>query len=135
MAGVSTFTQEIADRICERISDGEDLRAICADEDMPGRSTVFRWLAANEDFAKQYALARELQGDALADDMLGVARKSAKTKTEVAARRLLLDTMKWRAAKLRPKVYGDKLELGGTGVGGALLIGISTDPKPAEPQP
>lgn len=131
MAGVSTFTQEIADRICERISDGEDLRAICTDADMPGRSTVFRWLAANEDFAKQYALARELQGDALADDMLGVARKSAKTKTEVAARRLLLDTMKWRAAKLRPKVYGDKLELGGTGAGGALLIGISTDPKPA----
>jgi hypothetical protein len=35
----SDYTQEIADLICERIADGESLRAICAGDDMPNKST------------------------------------------------------------------------------------------------
>jgi hypothetical protein len=36
--------------------------------------------------------------------------------------RLRLDARKWALSKMAPKKYGDKLELGGTGEGGALLI-------------
>jgi hypothetical protein len=34
--------------ICERIGDGESLRLICLDSDMPARPTVFGWLADRE---------------------------------------------------------------------------------------
>jgi hypothetical protein len=123
------FTGKIADEICERLAGGESLRSICCDEKMPGQTTVFRWLAANEEFRKQYAHAREAQADALFDEILDIAddgandwmeRKSEDGETLLgwrengeALRRsaLRVDARKWMAGKLRPKVYGDRQAL------------------------
>ena len=41
----SAYTSEIAETICERLMDGESLRAICASAGMPDKATVFRWIA------------------------------------------------------------------------------------------
>lgn len=119
----SEFTDQIGGIICERLADGESLRKICLDDDMPDKSTVFRWLAENEAFRDQYALARESQGDALFDEMLDIADDTkfdthkGKDGNEVAntewitRSRLRVETRKWMAGKLRPKVYGDKLDV------------------------
>jgi hypothetical protein len=123
----SKFSEELADRICERLADGESLRSICADEEMPDKSTVFRWLAANETFRDQYARAREAQADTLFDEILHIAdTPQMGEKTEVSDgkikvvsgdmidhRRLQVDARKWMAGKLRPKKYGERLELAG----------------------
>jgi len=123
MGRSSEYTTEIADAICERLADGESLRSICLDPEMPSQPTVFRWLAANEEFRKQYAIAREAQADSLFDEMLDIAddasRDTRKGKdgdeqpnTEWITRsRLRVETRKWMAGKLRPKVYGDKLDV------------------------
>ena len=105
----SSFNWDVAAEICRRIAAGETLRAICAETGMPDRSTCIRWLDANLEFRNQYARARELQGDALADEMLDVARSA--TNVDAHAKRLLVDVLKWRAGKLKPKVYGDKIEV------------------------
>jgi hypothetical protein len=52
--------------------DGESLRRICADRDMPDKSQVFRWLSQNETFRDQYARAREIQVEALVDEITPV---------------------------------------------------------------
>lgn len=125
---LSTYSEETAGTICERIADGESLRSICDDEDMPARSTVFRWLGENEAFRSQYSYAREAQADALFDEILSIAdtpvlgektKTDAEGNTEVTTgdmiehRRLQIDARKWMAAKLRPKKYGDKIEVAG----------------------
>src|SRR5271167_3446231 len=71
----SLFTTELGDAICNRIADGESLRAICAEVEMPDKATVFRWLSAegNKDFRNQYIRAREAQADSLVDDILLIA--------------------------------------------------------------
>lgn len=122
----SSYTDDIALQICERLSDGRSLRSICLDDDMPGQTTVFRWLAANETFRKQYARAREAQADAIFDEMLDIADNSTNDWMErrgenaegyelngdhVQRTRLRLDTRKWMASKLAPKKYGDKLDV------------------------
>lgn len=125
MGRPSEFTQAIADTICERIAEGESLRAICLDDDMPNKATVFRWLAADKAFSDQYARAREAQADALADEIvyiadtpqIGQVSVSKATGLEVteadmiAHRRLQVDARKWMAGKLAPKKYGDKQEI------------------------
>lgn len=103
----STYNPVIAQAICERIMNGESLRAICNDADMPERTVVHGWLARNEEFSHQYALAREQQADTLADDMMYIAD----TATDPYIARLRVDTRKWIASKLKPKKYGDKLDL------------------------
>jgi hypothetical protein len=137
MAGKSTFTQDIADTICERIADGESLRSICADEAMPSTSTVCKWLAAEPSFSEQYARARELQADALFDEILEIAddgtndwmeRKNADDQSigwrenGEALRRsqLRVDARKWMAGKLQAKKYGDKLDLNHSGTIGTM---------------
>src|SRR5271167_606819 len=71
----SLFTTELGDEICNRIADGESLRAICEEADMPDKATVFRWLLGEQhkDFCKQYIRAREAQADSLVDDILSIA--------------------------------------------------------------
>jgi len=109
MARPSDFTQDIADPICERLSEGESLRWICREADVPNKATVFRWLANNKEFRDQYARAREVQADVLADEILDIADDSP----DPAKARVQIDARKWLAGKLRPKVYGDKLAVGG----------------------
>jgi hypothetical protein len=118
MSRPSDYTQEIADLLCEGISDGRSLRDICAAEDMPARSTVFRWLSLHKEFSDQYARAKEAQADILFDEVLSIADQydSAADKLDVdhiQRARLRIDARKWMAGKLRPKKYGEKLELAG----------------------
>lgn len=127
MAGVSTYTDGVASIILERIADGESLKAICEDEGMPSKSTVFKWLSENDTFSDMYVRAREIQADALFDDILTIAddgrndwmeRKDAEDENmgwrengEALQRsRLRIDARKWMAAKLRPKKYGERMQ-------------------------
>lgn len=105
------FTQDLFDEICERIADGESLRSICDDKQMPSRTSVFKWLSNSAELANQYARAREEQADAIFDDVKDIADMAKPEDVQVA--RLRIDARKWMAGKLRPKKYGEKLELSG----------------------
>jgi hypothetical protein len=111
----STYTGAKAAEICRRMVEGESLRTICKAPGMPTFVTVFNWLRAHPEFLEQYARAREAQADAHVEEMLEVARQAvhAKTSEEAHGYRLLVDTLKWRASKMKPKSYGDKLTLEG----------------------
>lgn len=123
----SEFTQEIADLICEKLVTGLSLRKICLDDEMPHIATVFKWLAAHKLFDEQYARAREMQAETLADEIVDIADESSRdtyidddgnerTDQDVIARsRLRVDARKWVASKLLPKKYGDKIETNHTG--------------------
>src|SRR5277367_5306879 len=69
----SLYTDELADLICERIANGESLRAICGEDGMPAQSSVFKWLIEHADFAEKYAHARVAQADVLFDELLHIA--------------------------------------------------------------
>ena len=121
------ISQAASDYICDQIAEGRSLRSILKDADMPASSTVFKALAADREFAERYARAREVQADALFDEILDIADESKNdtfvdadgnigTNQEVVARsRIRIDARKWMAGKLRPKVYGDKLDLNHSG--------------------
>lgn len=130
MARPSIYSQELADTICGRIVEGESLRSICRDEKMPALSSVFKWLAEKPTFSDQYAKAKEEQAEALADEIIAISDEKEYENIEidgavlgvkfdstaVARNRLRVDARKWVAAKLKPKKYGDKLDLNATTV-------------------
>lgn len=66
----STYAESLADEICERIACGESLLRICADEGMPDKTTVIRWLAKNAAFRAAYDRARQVQIDVWAERTL-----------------------------------------------------------------
>lgn len=122
----TVYTEELGDEICERLSDGQSLREICSDPDMPNRSTIYRWTSHVEGFSNQYTRAREEQARALVDDIVDIADNGSNdwmernqggnvgwvTNGEALQRsRLRVDTRKWIASKIIPKIYGDKQEI------------------------
>lgn len=132
MARPAIYSAKSANAICERIAGGEALIDILRDKGMPCYTTVCKWRRELPEFAQMYAQAREDQADheveetkAIADErppMVGDTNHQAgESKSEdgntrmdsafVAWQRNRIDVRKWRASKMRPKVYADKLDL------------------------
>jgi hypothetical protein len=109
MTRPSEFAPEVAEAIAESLCDGMSMRQICELDGMPNRSTVARWMAENEDFAASIARARELQADHMDDLILETA--NACTEETAKSDKVRIWAYQWRAAKLKPKVYGEKTNL------------------------
>ena len=120
----SDYSDQIAAQICTRIANGEALRQICMEEGMPVQSTVYLWLTKNPTFSEMYARAREDQADTLADEIQAIADEMPMEITDekgvsrfdsayINWMRLRVDSRKWVAAKLKPRKYGDRVELAG----------------------
>ena len=133
----SEYTQEVADAICERLSEGEPLRQICRDDAMPAWRTVYDWKDAHEDFAARIARAREAGHDAIASECLDIADETAfdtligengdRPNTEWISRsKLRIETRLKLLAKWDPKRYGDKITQEVTGAnGGAVDMNVT----------
>lgn len=100
----SIYSEELAAKICSQIAEGLSLKTICRADDMPDKSNVFRWLATKEDFRDIYEKATATRSDVFVEEMLEI---SDDEKIEVQRSRLMVDTRKWIASKLKPKKYGD----------------------------
>jgi hypothetical protein len=126
--------------ILDRISAGESLREICQDKGMPDRLTVNRWLREDEEIRNQYACARAEQAEAYVDQALAIAKERPPLVTDtnhkagggedssgrmdsafVAWQRVQIDTLKWTAGKLKPKQYGEKIDLTHAGPNGGAV--------------
>ena len=65
-------TPEVVKEICDRLSAGEPMRAICRDPRMPGWDTVYDWMGRDEGFSLLVAQARENGVEAIAQDTLAM---------------------------------------------------------------
>jgi transposase-like protein len=75
----SDYSFQVAISICARLAEGKSLRAICSEAGMPGRATVFRWIARHKEFRDEYTLACELRAEDLQHVPTAVNRDSQDT--------------------------------------------------------
>jgi hypothetical protein len=68
----SLYTPETADRICDRLADGESLKAICRSPGMPSERAVLSWAATRPEFRGQYDFAREIGRETIGHDVLAI---------------------------------------------------------------
>ena len=121
------FRQDIADKVCAALTDGQSLRKACASEGMPDPSTVLRWVEQYPEFSQQYTQARARSYQLLADEIIDISDDSSADLVEtdngsrfdaerVARSKLRVDSRKWMLSKMLPKVYGEKVDVnhGGT---------------------
>lgn len=131
------WSSQLEEKICASLSKGDSLRTICALQSMPSQFTVFKHLHENEQFAKQYARAREIQAENYAAEIIAISDETPTCEVPdpdggvsvrvdaagVQRNKLRVDARKWIACKLLPKIYGDKLaHTGADGDGPVELI-------------
>ncbi len=132
----STYSDVIADAICEQLALGRSLLQISQDPDFPGERTVYQWLEKHEEFAQKYARAREQQADRYAAEIVNLADTPVEARKvvikpdgseeitigdAVERTRLQIDARKWYASKVAPKKYGDKVQQEVSGPNGAAV--------------
>ncbi len=131
----SKYTEEIAEQICDLVSNGVNLRKVCRMDGMPSWRTVYNWVVEKPDFASRLARARELGYDSLAEEALEISNtphlgqkkvftsgagedEDSMTVTEddmLGHRKLQIETRLKLLAVWDPKRYGNKVQLGGDG--------------------
>ena len=123
------YSPELAELICAELTEGKSLREVCRQDGMPSETAVRLWsLEDRNGFASQYAKARAVGYQRLADELLDIADDGSNDWMErndgenqaflvngeaLGRSRLRVDTRKWLLSKVLPKIYGDKLAIGG----------------------
>ena len=150
MARPTTYNEDIAAEICGYLAMGESLRKVCRRAGMPAPSTVFLWLRQQKDFSEQYARAKEEAADMFIEDIIEIADNAKKdkipvyklneetgkkelvgyteSKNSVRRAQVQIDSRKWLAMKLKPKKYGEKLDMTTNGND----IGVAISAKQSE---
>ena len=115
------YNLELGKKICRAISiSTSGLERICSENpDFPAPSVIYEWKIDYPAFAECYAQAKRNQADLLVEEINNISDDSSRDtvvnkhgeatcdKEWIARSRLRVDTRKWLAAKLIPRVYGE----------------------------
>lgn len=139
MGRPTIFTQKLADHICHLIATHSfGLKKLCATyPELPNPDTIRMWCREKPDFSGQYAQAKRDQADLMAEEILCIADDGSNDWMEttddegglgwkvngehIARSRLRIDSRKWLASKLAPKIYGANSDDGKESSGKSLL--------------
>jgi hypothetical protein len=102
------FDSDKASAFLQEVASGKSIRKTCEMDEMPTIHTVMSWERENPVFAEQYARARDERGMAFGERIIDLVEDVIEAKIQVDAARVAIDALKWTAARLAPKVYGDK---------------------------
>lgn len=113
------YSPELITEICNAIaSSSKGIKHLCSENPhWPNKDTIFTWLKDQQDFSDQYVRAKRCQIETFIDEILEIADDSSQDTINehgrkicnsefIARSKLRIDTRKWLASKLVPKVYG-----------------------------
>jgi len=102
-----SLTKEQYSIIFDDISEGKSLRSALA-KIGSGFSQFYDGLKTNKSLQEQYAHARQCQAESSFEAVLSAVNRVENGELEANAGRVVIDTYKWIAARLKPTVYADK---------------------------
>lgn len=117
--------EPFASDLLDWLHNGGSVLAWTKGDGRPSRATIYRWTEGDEEFARQFARAREAGAAHLIDLAQDVADDGrndtytddeGRTRTDfdvVARSKLRVDTLLKRAACYCPRLYGTKVSVGG----------------------
>jgi len=93
---------------------------------------VRRWIVEDEAQFAQYQRMKRMLGQAFAEEALKIARES--TTATTAMDRVLIETLKWSAAKANPVEYGEKQTVEHQGAQTLQVKIVEDDPEVRNPK-
>lgn len=109
--------REVWPKMLERITEGKSLMSATKEAKMSYATAMYQ-LRNNPELQTKYREAIAERGDYLADELVDLSDEMPPADLDpqlinawVNRQRLRIDARKWTAAKLRPKVWGDKVDV------------------------
>lgn len=121
----TSYSPELAERICSLVATHPiGLPKLCSKfSELPSPDTIRVWRWTIPDFSVKYTEAKKFQSEIMAESIEDVCDELSQSMYQdgdgvnridsgmVAHARLLVDSRKWTASKLAPKIYGDRKEI------------------------
>ena len=102
----TNYTRYLADIVCDRMTEGESLRAICRDVGRPSEGAVRGWAVRDVDgFGDRYRAARLLLMDFWADQIVDIADDG---ELDPRDRQIRTGVRQWIMSKVS-RSYGERL--------------------------
>ena len=102
----TNYTRDLGDIICDRMTEGESLRAICRNVDMPSEGAVRGWAVRDVDgFGDRCRAARLLLMDFWADQIVDIADDGD---LDPRDRQIRTSVRQWIMSKVS-RCYGERL--------------------------
>jgi hypothetical protein len=104
---VTTFCQETAHEIFQRLCEGESLTKIGADPSMPATATIFKWRNRFPEFEELVQLGMRVRAERMADDGWDMAM--AATPETAYVTQVRLAHLRWMTGVMAPRQFRPKL--------------------------
>lgn len=111
--GKSKFSIELCTEICEKVGTGENIMDVL-DSDKKRYPSWSNWCAWKREYPEvqtMYMRAREDKSEAVDVQIDRVMQKLEQGLIDPTTARIMIDTLKWKAAKYYPKMFGDKVDV------------------------
>ena len=106
------------EEVVSRMATGKSLSSVLREPGMPPWATFNRMLRSNEQLRVAYDKAVQDRADKLADEIIELSDavmpeglKGPEASAWVQQKRLQVDARKWVASKLKPRTYGDRIDV------------------------
>lgn len=111
MARLTEYNFDMCEKICELIADGGNISNILnGNVDFPSWSTFRRWKLDHVELQTLYTRSIQDKAEMVACEIDETMLDCRNGLIDVPTARLLIDTLKWKAAKFYPKMFGEKIQ-------------------------
>lgn len=112
MARLSEYDFEMCKEICAEVANGFTIKSVLSSKpEYPTFQTWCNWKREHNELFDLYTRSIQDKADSVEEEMELIYDKVKAGELDAPTGRLLIDTLKWKAAKYYPKMFGDKVDL------------------------
>lgn len=120
-----TYNFELCKEICVRLYDESLTDVLNSDDRFPARSTFFEWKRNNKELSDLYVNIAQDKGILFIEEIDQTIQDLRDKTIDPSSANVIIQSLKWKAAKFYPKMFGEKSEIDITSKGESIRPKIS----------
>lgn len=107
----SEYNFNLCVEICDEVANGFNIKTVLkSKDDYPTFQTWCNWKRANQELFDLYTRSIQDKAESVDEEIDHIYDEIKAGNIEPSAGRILIDTLKWKASKYYPKMFGDKID-------------------------
>lgn len=129
----SEYDFELCIEICSEVAEGFNIKTILkSKQNYPTFQTWCNWKRQNKELFDLYTCSIQDKAESVDEEIDLILTEIRSGELDAPAGRVLIDTLKWKASKYYPKMFGDKIHQELTGNVTTTIISLGTGINPNE---
>lgn len=112
MARPSEYDLKLCEEICAEVANGFNIKTVLSSrQEYPDFTTWCRWKREHDELCNLYTRSIQDKAESVDEEIDLIMSEVKAGDIDPPAGRLLIDTLKWKASKYYPKMFGDKVDM------------------------